>query len=105
MIAKKLTKTDFENKSLIFRQIGAIIVLSLVFLAFEYKTDEINSMNAVQKCFNNSPADNIPLTTKTPPTPPSPTVDFAKPMQLSDLDIRPLGFEMDANANNVESAN
>jgi hypothetical protein len=58
MIAKKFTKTDIENKSLIFRQIGAIIVLSLVFLAFEYKTDEINSMNDVQKWFNNSPVDN-----------------------------------------------
>ncbi|MDO8896233.1 MAG: hypothetical protein Q7V19_01185 [Bacteroidales bacterium] len=105
MIAKKLTKTDFENKSLIFRQIGAIIVLSLVFLAFEYKTDEVNSMNAVQKWFNNSPVDNIPLVTKTPPAPPAPLIDFAKPMQLGNQDTQPLGFEMDANANNFESAN
>jgi periplasmic protein TonB len=103
MIAKKFTKTDFENKSLIFRQIGAIIVLSLVFLAFEYKTDEINSMTAVQKWFNNSPVDNIPMMSKTPPAPPEPTVDFVKPMQVSDLETPTHGFEMDANTH--ESAN
>lgn len=103
MIAKKFTKTDFENKSLIFRQIGAIIVLSLVFLAFEYKTDEINSMTAVQKWFNNSPVDNIPMMSKTPPAPPEPTVDFVKPMPVSDLETSTHGFEMDANTH--ESAN
>jgi hypothetical protein len=45
----------------------------------------------------------IPMTTKTPPAPPAPTVDFAKPMQVSDLETPTHGFEMDANTH--ESAN
>ncbi|MBU2649876.1 MAG: energy transducer TonB [Bacteroidetes bacterium] len=38
MDSKKTPKADLENKKIIFRQIGLIVALAVIFLAFEWKT-------------------------------------------------------------------
>ena len=73
MEAKKSPKADLESKKVIFRQIGLIIALAVIFLAFEWKTyektiDDLGSREVVD-----IPEEIIPITeqkVKPPPPPP-----------------------------------
>ncbi|MDZ7742346.1 MAG: energy transducer TonB [Bacteroidota bacterium] len=49
MEAKKTKKADLENKKTIFIQIGMIIALGVVLLAFEWKTYEKAEVNTLQR--------------------------------------------------------
>ena len=45
MDAKKSQKADLENKKVIFRQIGLIIALAAILVAFEWKSFEKETFN------------------------------------------------------------
>ena len=42
MEIKKLPKADLENKKAVFMQIGLVVVLSLVLIAFEWTTTDVS---------------------------------------------------------------
>lgn len=73
MEPKKSPKADLENKKGIFLQIGFIISLLIVFLAFNLKTYEQGSFLDIQAQVENVPEEIIPITkqeNKPPPPPP-----------------------------------
>ncbi|HPE35252.1 MAG TPA: energy transducer TonB [Bacteroidales bacterium] len=73
MEEKKSKKADLENKKTIFLQIGFVIALAIVLLAFNYKTYEKSSTLDIQVQVDNSPEEIIPITkqeVKPPPPPP-----------------------------------
>ncbi len=71
-------KTNLENKRGLFLEIGLVLTLALVFLAFEWRTDlyEVDHINSdVQELFVEDVP--VPITreqVKLPPAPPSPKV-------------------------------
>ena len=70
MEIKKTPKADLENKKLLFREIGLIITLLLVFFAFEWKTSE--KASNLPKDIQTAAVEEemIPITRDTPPPPP-----------------------------------
>lgn len=84
MEIKKSPKADLENKKFLYREIGLIIALVVVFFAFEYKTTEraASAMQMEQAVILEE--EMIPVTRETPPPPP----EMPKEPTLSDfLDI------------------
>ena len=73
MEAKKSPRADLEGKKLIFRQIGLIVALAVIFLAFEWKTYEKTIEDLGQREVVDIPEEIIPITeqkVKPPPPPP-----------------------------------
>ncbi len=73
MELKKSKKADLESKKAIFMQIGLIVALGVVLLAFSYKTYERTSVLNFQLQVDNTPEEIIPITkheVKPPPPPP-----------------------------------
>lgn len=73
MEAKKSKKADLESKKGIFLQIGLIIALGFVLLAFSYKSYERSSVLDFQVQVDDTPEEIIPITkqeVKPPPPPP-----------------------------------
>lgn len=70
--SKKTAKADLENKRLIFGQIGAILALAMVFLAFEYKSNELMNMGDIQRKIDQTIFETIPVTIQKPKTLPPP---------------------------------
>lgn len=73
MEPKKSKKADLESKKTIFLQIGLIVALGLVLLAFSYKTYERSSVLDIQVQVDDTPEEIIPITkqeVKPPPPPP-----------------------------------
>ena len=70
--SKKTAKADLENKRLIFGQIGAILALAMVFLAFEYKSNELMNMGDIQRKIDQTIIETIPVTIQKPKTLPPP---------------------------------
>ncbi len=70
--SKKTAKADLENKRLIFGQIGAILALAMVFLAFEYKSNELMNMGDIQRKIDQTIIETIPITIQKPKTLPPP---------------------------------
>jgi protein TonB len=70
MEIKKTPKANLENKKFLYREIGLIITLALVLLAFEWKTYE----KSISSLDNSSAVmieeEMIPITNETPPPPP-----------------------------------
>lgn len=60
--SKKSKKADLENKRLMFWQIGAIVSLALVFFAFEYRSEAPYTMKVIDKAFDSTPVDEVPIT-------------------------------------------
>jgi len=73
MKAKKSPRANLENKRIIFAQIGMIITLALVLLAFEWKTyDDSSSLNRNRKV-DLTPEELAIITVQSkPPPPPKP---------------------------------
>jgi len=80
MDAKKSTKADLENKRVLFIQVGLIITLSLVLLAFEWKTFDRALTDLGERAVIDIPEEMIEITRQDqpppPPTPPPPTTQF-----------------------------
>lgn len=73
MEAKKTPKADLESKKVIFRQLGLIVALAVILLAFEWKTYEKTLDDLGQREVVEIPEDIIPITeqkVKPPPPPP-----------------------------------
>ena len=73
MEAKKSPKADLESKKTIFMQIGLIIALAVVFVAFEWKTYEKTVEDMGKREVMDVPEEIIPITeqkVKPPPPPP-----------------------------------
>ena len=73
MEAKKSPKADLENKKTIFIQIGLVIALAVVFVAFEWKTYEKTVEDIGKREVMDIPEEIIPITeqkVKPPPPPP-----------------------------------
>lgn len=102
MDAKKNPQVNLENKKLIFRQIGAIIVLSLVFFAFEYKTNDINTNGSIQRDFINSPVEEIPEITAQPKIIPPPPPPVTRIQTIDNSTIETPNFQIDASINPME---
>jgi protein TonB len=98
---KKSSKADLENKRLIFRQIGAILVLSMVFLAFEYQSNDLKSMGAVNRYFDNTTIESIPITVHPPKlVPPAPQpAAILMTIDNSSTDDQPIGLDASIAAN------
>ncbi len=69
MISKKSESANLENKRSIFWQIGMIIALSLVLLAFNWKTYDKQVVLDFQRTVDNTPEDMIQVTEQKPPEP------------------------------------
>jgi protein TonB len=73
MEAKKTKKADLEPKKVIFLEVGLIVALAVVLLAFNYRSYERNSMLNIQVKVDDTPEEIIPITkqeVKPPPPPP-----------------------------------
>ncbi len=79
MEAKKTPKADLENKKRIFLQIGMIIALVFVWMAFEYKQYERQALDLGQLDVEIIEEEDIPITrqeTPPPPPPPEPSTEL-----------------------------
>ena len=78
MEVKKSPKADLENKKTIFMQIGLIITLGLVFIAFEWTTTDVEVTQFEIQDELDAEEEIIPITrqeeVKPPPPPPPPKV-------------------------------
>jgi protein TonB len=78
MEVKKTPQADLENKKTIFMQIGLVIVLGLVFIAFEWTTTEVDVSQFEITEDLDAEEEIIPITrqeeVKPPPPPPPPKV-------------------------------
>lgn len=97
MEVKKSPKADLETKKTVFRQIGLIIALAVVFLAFEYKNYDKRTLDLMQRVVEDIPEEIIPITeqnVKPPPPPP--------PQQVTVLEIVEDDVEVEDVEINVE---
>ena len=77
MDLKKSKKADLESKKFLFTQIGLVIALSVVLVAFEWKSYEKRELDLGQREVIDVPEEIIPITEQKvkppPPTPPKTT--------------------------------
>ena len=71
MEIKKTEKANLENKKLLFTEIGLIISLLIVFIAFEWTQAELKVSNLEDTTEVVTEEEIIPITQETPPPPPS----------------------------------
>ncbi len=71
MEIKKTEKANLENKKLLFTEIGLIISLLIVFIAFEWTQAEVTVSNLEDTTQVITEEEIIPITQETPPPPPS----------------------------------
>jgi len=70
---KKSPKADLENKKVIFIQIGLIIALAAVLLAFEWKSYEKQEISLATRNVDDTPEEMVEITQhEKPPPPPKP---------------------------------
>jgi protein TonB len=78
MQVKKSPKADLENKKTVFMQIGLVVVLSLVLIAFEWTSTDVNVDYSLMEEEVEVEEEIIPITRqdelKPPPPPPPPVV-------------------------------
>ncbi len=97
MEIKKSPKADLENKKTLFREIGLIVALALVFFAFEYKSYDARTINIEQRIVEDIPEEIVPITEQTSkPLPPPP------PQQVTVLSIVEDDVEVEDIEINVE---
>ena len=70
---KKSPKADLESKKILFTEIGLIIALAIILLAFEWKSYEKTEMDLMTRAVDDTPEEMIEITQhKKPPPPPKP---------------------------------
>ncbi|MEZ5083007.1 MAG: hypothetical protein R2750_06120 [Bacteroidales bacterium] len=70
---KKSPKADLESKKTLFIEIGLIIALAAVLLAFEWKSYEKTELNLASRAMDDTPEEMIEITQhEKPPPPPKP---------------------------------
>ncbi len=70
MEVKKSPKANLENKKLFFREIGLILSLGIVLMAFEWSTEEKGESILQEEVAVEVEVETIPITTEAPPPPP-----------------------------------
>jgi protein TonB len=79
MEEKKSPKADLESKKLIFTQIGLVIGMALMLVAFEWKTYEKTVIDVTARQVENVTEEIIPITEqKVKPPPPAPVKQVVK---------------------------
>lgn len=105
MEVKKSPKADLENKKSVFMQIGLVVVLSLVLIAFEWTTTDVNVNTGLLDAEVEVEEEIIPITrqeeVKPPPPPPPPRVtdilNIVEDNVELDDDLEFIDTEMDQN--------
>ncbi|NCA85318.1 MAG: energy transducer TonB [Clostridia bacterium] len=89
MEIKKSKKADLERKKPVFLQIGFIIALGLVLLAFSYRTYERTTVLNMQLQVDDTPEEIVPITQQElkPPPPPPPTQVTVIRIVEDDVDV------------------
>lgn len=70
MEVKKSPKANLENRKLFFREIGLIVALGIVLMAFEWSTKEKGESILQEEVAVEVEVETIPITTEAPPPPP-----------------------------------
>lgn len=85
MEVKKSEKASLENKKLLFLEIGLIVSLLIVYMAFEWTSSEKQTVEALQETPQLVETEEmVPITQETPPPPPSAP---AVPVLADQIDI------------------
>jgi periplasmic protein TonB len=82
MELKKTAKADLENKKMIFTQIGLVIALAIILLAFEWKSYEKTVMDLGTRQVENIAEEIIPITEQKIKPPP-----VAPPKQIVKINV------------------
>lgn len=101
MELKKSPKADLENKKTLFRQVGLIAALAVVFLAFEYKSYDARTINLEQRIVEDIPEEIIPITeqnVKPPPPPPPQQVTVLKIVE-DDVEVEDVEINVEVDQN------
>jgi protein TonB len=86
---KKSSKADLESKKMLFTQIGLVIALALVLIAFEWKSYEKQELNLQQRVAENIPEEMVEITQqdKAPPPPKAPQQTTVIEIVEDDMEI------------------
>lgn len=85
MEVKKSEKASLENKKLLFLEIGLIVSLLIVYMAFEWTSSEKQTVDALEETPQLVETEEmVPITQETPPPPPSAP---AVPVLADQIDI------------------
>lgn len=95
MEVKKSEKASLENKKLLFLEIGLIVSLLIVYMAFEWTTSEKQTVDALEETPQLVETEEmVPITQETPPPPPSAP---AVPVLSDQIDIVDDEIQVDDN--------
>lgn len=95
MEVKKSEKASLENKKLLFLEIGLIVSLLIVYMAFEWTTSEKQTVDALEETPQLVETEEmVPITEETPPPPPSAP---AVPVLSDQIDIVDDEIQVDDN--------
>ncbi len=91
MEVKKSPKADLENKKTVFMQIGLVVVLAIVFIAFEWSTSDVDASQFDMIDDLEAEEEIVPITrqeeVKPPPPPPPPKVTDVLNIVEDDVEI------------------
>ena len=95
MQLKKSPKVSLEDKKLIYTLMGALLVLSICFVAFEWTEKEVTKYDVVDQDFLIEEEIDIQQTTQeTPPPPPPPAVQEVEILNVVDDDVKTESVEI-----------
>ena len=95
MQLKKSPKVSLEDKKLIYTLMGALLVLSICFVAFEWTEKEVTKYDVVDQDFLIEAEIDIQQTTQeTPPPPPPPAVQEVEILNVVDDDVKTESVEI-----------
>ena len=95
MQLKKSPKVSLEDKKLIYTLMGALLVLSICFVAFEWTEKEVTKYDVVDRDFLIEEEIDIQQTTQeTPPPPPPPAVQEVEILNVVDDDVKTESVEI-----------
>ncbi len=86
MEKKKTEKADLENKKALFMQIGLVLTLAGVLVAFEWKTYEIDTNTGIQQVVAVVEEEVIIQTSQNAPPPPPPPPEVTTELEIVDDD-------------------
>jgi periplasmic protein TonB len=102
MEEKKSPKADLENKKFIFTQIGLVIGLALMLVAFEWKSYEKTVLEVTSRQVENVAEDIIPITEQKVKPPPPPPVKQVVKINIVEDDVTvddDINIDAEANQN------
>jgi len=87
MEAKKSPKADLESKKIIFTQLGLIVALAVILLAFEWKSFDKSIEGFGERVVEDIPEEIIPITEQNKPPPPPPPPKKVVQINVVDDDV------------------